>query len=236
MSTPDIDTILQRIAKLQALASNAGATVAEAELAATKLQELLDKYNLSMDQVKPINTQTQQDVEFDKFERQSVRIFEWELQLLDAVCFATSCKYVYTSTWITFIGLATDVAVCKPMFIQFCAIAQHLATGATKEYSDHYLDPRELRGDKSLRSYRLSYLLGFAYGIFSVLKQARKANDQVSAVNAIVLVKEGLIKSAIDTKFGKLDKSCSSTAQTNNKAFNRGFNDGVNAADRKKLA
>jgi hypothetical protein len=57
----------------------------------------------------------------------------------------------------------------------------------------------------------------------------------VNAVNAIVLVKDGLIKSAIDSKYRKLGKGHTSTASISNKAFNKGYADGVNAADRKKV-
>lgn len=228
----DIDSILIRIAKLQALALDKGATSAEADLAASKIQELLNKYNLTMEQVKPIKDHTQRDVEFDTLQREGVRIFSWELSLLRAVTYATHCDSVYTSYAITFIGMANDVKACHAMYVNFRAVAQHLATQATKTYSDNVWDTRELRGSASLRTYRLNWLEGFANGLHAAFKKARYDATQI---NAIVLIKERLIKTAITDRYPKLGKTRQSNGQTNDSAYRSGYAEGKNTSRRKTL-
>jgi len=225
-----IDQVLQKIAKLQRLANDAGATKAEAELAASKLQELLDKYNLSIEQIAPISEKTSDDVIFDWFRREGSRIFQWELSLLSAIARSVGCDYLYTSHIITFVGLPNDVKIAKEMFVQFRAIAQHLATKATKEYSDGFFDPRELRGVDSLKSYRLSYLLGFVAGLAETFKQAKSLEQESTA---LVVIKEGLIKTAIATRYPKLGKAITSNATINSRAYNTGQRDGRSGGNRK---
>lgn len=237
MSTPDIDIILARIAKLQALAGNPGATSAEAELAASKIQELLNKYNLTMEQVKPIKQHNSRDVVFDAFNRKGSRIFPWEIDLLCAVVYAASCNFVYTSYVITFIGLPNDVKMAREMYVNFRAVAQHLATKATKDYSEglSVWDTRQMRGSGSLRTFRLNWLLGFAKGLHVAFKRTKLAEAQAEQLNAIVLIKEGLIQAATDEKYPNLRKPRARTGSHNDHAYTAGYNEGIASASRKTL-
>jgi len=236
MTTQDLDAVLQRIAKLSELTTDRGATQAEAEQAASMIQKLLDKYSLSMEQVKPIKQQSSQDVQFERFNRDTVRWFDWELRLLDAVTYAASVHYVYNSTWITFIGMAQDVTLAKQLYIQFRAIAETLAKRAVREYSANtWQDARSLRGASSVRNYRLSYLIGFAKGLHAAFREAKRASEQANQIQALVLVKDALIETATKERYPHLGKPRNYSSTSNQQAERVGFNDGKAHANRKSL-
>jgi hypothetical protein len=235
MSTPAIDTILERIAKLSELTLDNGATEAEANLAATKIQELLNKYNLSMDQVKPMKQNTSRDVAFEQLKRENTRMFDWELRLADAMMVACGVRYVYTSAAFTFIGLPNDVQLAKSMYVQFRALALAMAKRATQEYASQFFNPRSLRGSASLRNFRLSYLVGFTQGLASAFRLAQRKDDQASQIQALVLVKDAIIQTAIEEKYPKLGKPRNYSSMGNATAERQGYSDGKASANRKSL-
>ncbi len=235
MTTPNIDAILERIAKLQEMTIDHGASIAEANLAATKIQELLNKYNLSMDQVKPMKQRTSHDVAFEQLKRENTRMFDWELRLADAMMVACGVRYVYNSAAFTFIGLPNDVQLAKSMYVQFRALALAMAKRATQEYSGQYFNPRELRGSASLRNYRLSYLVGFMQGLASAFRLAQRKDDQAQQIQALVLVKDAIIQTAIEEKYPKLGKAREYNSMGNAVAERKGYSDGKTSATQKSL-
>lgn len=231
----NIDQILAKIAKLSELTIENGATQAEANLAASKIQELLDKYSLTMDQVKPLKQHTTQDVNIEVLKRDTQRWFDWELKLLNAVTYATGTHYVYWSHKVSFIGVGQDPIIAKQLYVQYRAIAQALAKRATQDYAAKFFDPRSLTGNHSLRNYRLSYLVGFSIGVHTAFAEAKRANEQAQQIQALVVVKDALIHQKMDLTYGKLKAGRSNDMQTNQQAERLGRNDGYSSVKQKAI-
>lgn len=93
MSSPetlDLDALLDKLSKLQAL-SQRGGTLHEAEVAASKMAELMTRYNISLMQLETHATGKNRAVASDRFE---LSIDRWRIELLFTVAEAHHCKAV----------------------------------------------------------------------------------------------------------------------------------------------
>jgi hypothetical protein len=226
-----LEEIKSRIAKLQALANDKGATEGEALQAASMVQKLLDKYNLALEEITPIKQRSSNEAVKQNVNRANSRMFSWECTIINAVTFSTGTDAVYFTDRVAFIGLPADVTIASQLYTQYVAIAQQLATKATKAYGANYLDPRTLTGPYSLRSYRLSYLDGFADGLYRALKVARREADP--KITALVVIKDALVAEAKDRFYPKLKAAPNFTPSGNAQAEARGFNDGYSVGSSK---
>jgi uncharacterized protein YoaH (UPF0181 family) len=126
------DDLINRIQKLFALGQSSNMN--EAQAAIDKAQELMNKYGLSYGQV---------NYTADSYKTNGSRIYQWELDILNAVCYANNCEASFCrkgpnpgSYWI--VGRKINVYLSLEMFKYLIDSVKRLAkcqcAGKGKKY------------------------------------------------------------------------------------------------------
>jgi len=227
MNDLNINKIIEKITKLQALANDSAASESEVEQATLHIQKLLDKYNLTLEQVKPV---TKTDVEFTPLKNDKAKLFDWEVGLSQTIANNFYCRVLFQKTSFLFIGASKDVAIVTELFTRIRVILDAMASRRVAEYSNRmYLDygvedARQLKGDQSLRTYRASYLNGAVNGLADKLRLQRQTVDQQTT--ALVVKRDELVKQAINDRFPKLTYIKRGQTNHNSEASKIGYSDG----------
>ncbi len=151
------DDIVKKVKKLLALAQSPNE--AEAAAAALKVQELLEKHNLSMAAVENLQSEIVcEDIENGK------RQAKWRLALLSGVARAYFTQLLIVSrpgsyTW-QLVGKAHNVLVTRSMFEYLCCVIERIS--------------RESDVKKRIRRSAESFRLGMAHSIVQRLDTHRK--------------------------------------------------------------
>lgn len=237
-----LDEIAQKIAALTAMADPSnGATVGEVENATALIQKLTTKYNLDEEQVaRRTRDNKQQQANTNPIVTQfcpnhSDRRFEWSENLAHNIARGFFCKVLYNRIGYYFIGTQTDVRIAIQTFNRLHLVIASMASIATVAYADHWrdmgvMDVRQLKGEHSLKSYKLSYSNGVVSGIGTKLQEQRAQDDAEAnkQVTALVVVRDAAIDQAISAKWPKLSKGRASDARHNDEAYSKGRVDGYN--------
>lgn len=221
--------VLERLQKLSALANDAGAAQGEIENATRMLQAMLDRHNLSMADIetKPATPEDVEEIRVNSINER--RFFSWEFDLAVAIARGFNCEALRNgSGYYRFFGLPHNVKIATEVFEIVRGKADTLATQTVKDYSlvmsIKGYSPRDLKGVHSLRTYRVSFLQGFAHGIYMALNTAKRANN--AQVQGLVRVQNALVKSALETRLGKIGTFKGNSNPTNNGAWAQGFEKG----------
>lgn len=233
--------IAEKIAALEAMADpERGATPNEIENATALIQKLLTKYNLDQDDVRRRTggskaRQTETPIIIQFWPNAKDRRFEWSENLAHNVARAFFCKVLYNRVGFYFIGSELDVKFVIQTFTRLEAIIMTMAERATREYTQHWrdmglMDVRQLKGEHSIKSYKLSYLNGVVNGLGAKLAEQRRQDDQqaAQAVTALVVVRDAAIDTAVKAKWPKLGTARASDARHNADAYRKGKTDGYN--------
>jgi hypothetical protein len=206
--------IIEKIKKLLALANSSNEH--EAALAASHAQRLLSEHNLAMADIEA----ARKPDKADKVETAvSKSLPKWMRHLSAGVSTAFDCQAVHhpATGKMTFIGVGADVQIAAYTFIyldrtvrKLCGIymKQHVSSSIANRH-------RELM--------RQSYYLGAVSTITARLRE-QKVQTPVTT-NALVPVKEGLIKQAMN-EIGTVRTLHSRRSYINSDAYARGQTDG----------
>ena len=105
--------LLKRIKKLLAVTSARGATEGEATAAASKVREILDRYNLDMSQL----GLQEEDAVNGYFHQSTRRKFPaWQVRIAHGIAAYYDCRLAASKTGPVWIGFKTDVEVCCSVF------------------------------------------------------------------------------------------------------------------------
>lgn len=231
--TQDLNSILSKLKKLQRLYEGAKAinSEAEAQNAATKIQNLLTQYNLSMADVESAadNEQKTDVIEErlgDNWQRKCGG--SWDQLLLYGICKYNFC-YVLVSNrnvcrmnrngrevWenrrrYIVIGEPQNIQVVKWLFDVLAANLYKLALKRYEEYrnDDTQAVMRLFVGEKKMHrgTFLRSYLAGAAKGVQQKLKEERDRELQAQVqVNALVLRTDKKLDDYLAEKYPKLGK------------------------------
>jgi hypothetical protein len=195
------DDIIERIRKILDRSKDPGAPAGEVEAALSAAKRLMEKYSVAMDEVL-LREQSARDsayesmVDEEAYQR-SGSIDQWDKQVARAVCMV--CDIKFYDTWdnrnnkrgkvatvhiLKFYGLPRDVAVGKYLYMEL------LATMRAMYRLRYGRDKSEER----------SYFIGFSERLMTrALEEVQKAKaapiaSETGTANAIVLVKDGLLK------------------------------------------
>lgn len=237
MNTPDMQKIIDRINKLQNLANDPAASESEIEQATRHIQNLLDKYNLSIEAIKPVTVA--EIGQFSVPNASNNRINEWERFLVQTIAENFYCTTVFYSYKWVFIGTKHDSEIAIQTFNTVRNLLLKLATGNVAAYTQELflvygvVDTRQLKGSASLKAYRNSYLLGAVSGLAQQLKANRQNADQQTT--ALVLTRDAQIEEAKNNFFPKLRTVSARESLVNGSAYEKGRSDGNNLKWHKEL-
>lgn len=206
--------IIEKIKKLLALANSSNEH--EAALAASHAQRLLSEHNLAM---ADIESSVKPD-KADTVEAQvSKTLPKWVRHLSAGVSTAFDCRSVhYPSTGkLTFIGVGADVQIAAYTFAYLNRTIRRLCSS----YMKNQVSPTLANRHRELM--RQSYYLGAVSTVTTRLKVQKMQTPITSS--ALVPVKEGLIKRAMD-EIGPTRTVRSRRSYINADAYTKGQDDG----------
>ena len=205
------ETILAKIQKLMRLQESAQAigSIAEAANAAERVQDLLLKYNLSMAEVEGFEEDESKviheivnasDLNFNHREG------KWLTALAGGLSRYNMCRSINTVSGnklvkITFIGEPQNLEVVRYLFEILVPRARQLVRQEFNRYN----------GLEKLGTFRRGYLMGFAMGVSTQLREAQERQERESAqVTALVRVKSEAVEKKTEELFPYLRSARSS--------------------------
>ena len=154
------EKIIETVKKLHAHSKSAEqiGSEEEAQAFATKVQELLMKYNLSMSDIEweqEINLEaTIVEWHWPKYSKLST----WNKVLAGMIANAHQCQTMFNDYYIWFCGLEQNAKVCKETMDYMAWAAYNISERAyTKKYNEYSKEGKTWR----LKDYKKSFLLGF---------------------------------------------------------------------------
>jgi len=196
--------LLEKIQKLLRLQQGAEAigSLEEAKNAATRVTELLLKYNLDLEDVtgfvkpdeKDIRRFNEREIENPKNEGQ------WIFKLYNTISKFNFCKMVVTQPhggkpWISLIGTKVNVEAVKFIADQ---LESRIRTAEKKAWSIN-------TSTEKRNAFRRGFFSGAVTGIYNQLEEKRNLEARANAkVTALVLSHDFKMKSFLDNEFGPL--------------------------------
>jgi hypothetical protein len=217
MTNQTLQNILDKAQKLQALAERAG-TPEEAANAASKLQDLMMRYNISEADVQGHVTDEGMDKqEYDFEEKRNYRSFA--STLFYNIAKVNLCEAVYNprSGKSTIIGKKHNILVTQYLFAYLSREIKRLADESTRNVREHRAQ------------YRRTFCIGAMSAVIKRLKDAKRTvQHETSNSNAIVLAEEGLVQKAFRQAFPRTSKgSGPSVGRTSGYYEGRAAGDGI---------
>lgn len=247
MSTSPVpERIIDRIKRIRALTESSNEN--EAAVAAAKLTEMLQQYDLTLQDVEVPTTDPVTDAVWSDMD--SRQLSSWRTRLSSIVANVTFCEALYGSRWfegekkrnrrvrkvVYFVGHGADAEVAKYLYETLAAKVDALATKRTSEYIADYItetggdDPWRVGGDAHPMVFRNSWMSGALSAVAHVLyKQYGTFAQSSNNAKALIKVKDDAIAVFMEEKYPKL-KNIHSTSSggTNWDAYKQGQQDGSN--------
>lgn len=191
MRQKELDQLLEKIQKLLLLSESPNES--EAGLAAAKVQELLQRYNLDEAQVRGYqSSKSIQEIEVPYLN--SIKwVQAWEVRLIGVLAEAYFCRVLFNRYAIYILGRPLDTEVTRDVGVRVRKVLYDLSFQRLNEYTAekerlHYfqtgekLDKRTLgRGERS-QEFRRGWLQGALEGVATqVYYQQKKFEDQTSS-------------------------------------------------------
>jgi len=211
--TPTTEALLSRAAKLQALSDRAG-TPEEAATAAAKLQDMLIRHNLTLQQVEQ-ETRTKPAYEVKDHRLQENRVNRaWERSLHHGVAKANQCESIYWKLTdpphMRIVGRAHNIEMTHTMFVYLREQIKLLARTAA-EYSENPT------------AYRRAFCLGAVDTIRDRLRETTNTIQRETAQNnALMIVEQQLVKSAVRDILGPTRRSTTRSSYSSGSGFSAG--------------
>jgi hypothetical protein len=201
---------------------NRAANPGEAANAMAALQRILQRYNLSEGDIKPdVSKVTQEWVDYST----AAKRFAWEEVLAWAVAAGYFCAVMRSQSQLLFVGRSTDVYISVRVFITLRQRARDLASDRLSIYNrmlkEEGIDPRILRGQHSMKSFRNSYLLGFSEAIRQRFQELIK-QEETEESTALVISR----KSEITEYLGREAKGTKRKHNWHDEIYSIGMSDG----------
>jgi hypothetical protein len=219
---PDVsDTTIERIRKLMAHEQSAReiGSVAEAEAFYGKIQELLIKNKLEMDDIGEAEQDVQDDITVDLVQDPEYRVkrtrVAWEEHLAYYVSRAYFCQHLVSrgSNHIWMVGRSEDRAVATHTFIMLRRMIRDVSL---KEYSKYFDACNEAGYVQQARGYRASWINAAVSALGKRFSEIRNAANGASTGTAIVLANaDGAVKKYVEENCGGKVNGVSGKSTTN---------------------
>jgi len=225
MARNERDKMVDRISALLKKTIENGCTEDEAASAAAKAQELLFKYNLTIDEVLQEDEQGEQfEVVFseDTFGVQAQQ--DWKLQFAAMIARYYFCKCVFHGKrGFTFIGREHNVQVARMVdgWLRQNLLAM-CHDGAREIKTDDFWSSKDAR--RARKDYRESFLWGGYSAVRDYLE--KQYNEQVEGSQGLVIFDDKAIATAMNERWGKLGTAKIRQQINNRDAYNAGIKGG----------
>lgn len=248
--------LIERIQKLMGVTAERGATPHEAEIAASKIGELLLKYKLDLAEVKGVKPDTEMgydvphdvDAKGNKIYRSKLYMPEWMNHLAVSIGHLNFCEVVGNEISI-YLGLKKDVELAVYMFESLLHQIRLRAIAANREWVKQKYggaQPRdEMYGGNHPRAWRESWTQGACSALASkFFAEVRRRNEHTAnaQTSALVVDKQAKARSYAETRYpvwygiqepsAKAIKKSESTRREPSRAFsNEAFTRGHKAGE-----
>lgn len=226
------DDVKSKVEKLLALAESSNPH--EAALAMEKAQEILHRYNMSREDLKP-------GEQAPTIIHETVQLFEhpygplrWRYLLIGIIARNNFCEALASRNWSILVGRKQDIETVMWLYQHLEPRIYSMANRAVLTYRDQRREAGYIGapwGRSSYASFRNNYLKGVAVGIDTKLQKMRESMAQNNL--AIVLYNEEAIAQYVKDVFKPRQMSDDSVANAH--AFARGVMDGENMSWAKPL-
>jgi hypothetical protein len=194
-ATPQLDAIIERIKKLQAMTDTSrGTTPAEAATAAAKIQELLFNYNLELAQIDAAPDRDDVQSEEGTYGGGKSET-QWRGTLLHHICLTNFCRSVRRTTTNSpvIVGRKHNILVVRQLFDYLAPEILRLANAASRADG--------LRGP-AITAFRRAFALGAVTEIVARLREQRRVNaDATAASTALVLASDRAVATKLKELF-----------------------------------
>lgn len=225
-----LDDVMQRIAKIRALAERAG-TQDEAEVAASKMNELLLKYNLTLGDVERHAQATNRTVAHELYKSGQAR---WKIDLLFVVAKAHMCKGIYHQGGsrrldgkggaMTVVGHEHNLIVVRETWHWLMKVCSNL-DGPAADLSGIYWQGGRAAIAAWMRDFRMGFVEGIRVAYEAMREQVKAATDPGEW--AIVPVIDQEVMTVYNQLFPRTGTRSGATIR-NGDAFGQGKQAGLN--------
>lgn len=225
--------ILNKARKLQALADNPGATVAEAAMAAAKLQELLIKHHIEEQDI-PANERSK--VERRRVDLGKGNIRSWRQDLFWAVARNNGCKAV-SWTGHNYMDVVGHEASIDTVLYLYTYLKDQILRLAKDAYAAERAASPGITGNGWGRWHAPTYFRSFCQGalgeVGSRLRAQRKAAVGAVEDKALVPVLDAEVQAKYEEEFPSLGKAVSRTSTVDASVYRQGAAaaKGINLSD-----
>lgn len=162
----------------------------EASLAAAKVQELLQRYNLDEEKIKSHQNRSSIvsiDIEYlshIKWAR------DWEIRLAGVIAQGNFCRVLFTSVDLTIVGRKLNAEVTRDVFIRVRSVLHDLSLKRLEEYGQAWrekgvYDLRTLGKGRRSQEFRRGWLQGVLEGIATQIYQQQKSFEAQTATQEL---------------------------------------------------
>lgn len=228
MTTPNLETVKAKIAKLMALTESSNANEAASALA--KARELMLEYQLSEGDVM-YTTEKSRIEEVHVPNIQTPRQI-WETELGAVVADAFNCRCLFNKFKLFFFGTKEDLEIATYTFEQLRLRIRDMAYYATGRHTEefkreHGIDSmRGISGRDHPKVWRMAYVAGVVDGLRVKLAQMKKSDS--SEVTALVVVRNTAVTTFINKTYPRTWSVELTMNSSNRGAYSQGYEDGRN--------
>jgi len=210
--------IADKIRKLLELSNN-NPSEHEAIAAELKAQELMAKYDLTLEQVKH-EPKSKKIIETVYYHTGKHEMKKWKYRLASTISNNFRCKtLMYGRDEVAFYGYEDDAKIALQVFTYLYEAGNRLAV--------RYYNQCRKNGEMT-KGVMNTYLMGFNNGISSVLEKQCKA--------LMIITPQEVIDSFEEKTKGWKTSTVSVSAQKNSAAFNAGKRDGIDVANARSIS
>lgn len=194
--------LIEKIRAILAMTSSTNEN--EAAVAAEMARKLLQKYNLSMVEIEQPFTVDDID-EAPVFGMISNKLQTWEIDLAFSVVKAFYCHLLRQGDRLLFVGLPVDIAVAMSTYAYLRQVVYDEALKSMRKYDAAFKErygfsAHHATGSHNAKVYRFSWIQACTRRLAHRLDEMIDAGKSDPNENAIVLVRDGLIKSYLASK------------------------------------
>lgn len=187
--------VLIKIEKLMAhtKVETGAVNVNEMAIANKLIKELMDKYDIKVDEIKATSDKSVLVNKFESLQFTNKTVKGWEWDLSGMVASFYDCRLIRSNFKMLFIGFEMDAIVARKMF-DYLYIEIYVASyNATKEPS--------IRDRKDRK---MDFCVGVIHSLSSRLREIKAERKKNDSINALVVVKDSVVNDQIATMFPRL--------------------------------
>ena len=216
------EKIIDKIQKLLALSTSSNEH--EAALAASRVKDMMSKYNLSLSEV---------NVRKEKIIRRPISFGHqtnpvWLKLLSNYIAKAFDCKMYIHYSLVFFIGTEVDTKVAEYMLSYLTKTVEVMAQDFKSRRNPSDLSPKDKHSSNKKYKAQTDYSMGVVNGIKSRLESYTKQFRVKSTGSDLIHIKNAMLNKYYDDLFKKLELIARPTHQLASSEYGLGQRDGSN--------